>query len=105
MFRRSRGLPEVWGVGGRAPREAGGSHAPRKVRAAPCGPPGPGGQAPPTTPAAGPRPGDGGAGRGWLVVAVEKQRDEVTPKRGRRERLKEAENETRRGTVGRKLES
>lgn len=67
--------------------------------------PGAGGQAPPTTPAAGPRPGDGGAGRGWLVVAVEKQRDEVTPKRGRRERLKEAENETRRGTVGRKPES
>lgn len=52
-----------------------------------------------------PRPGDGGAGRGWLVAAVEKQRDEVTPNRGRRERLKEAENETRRATVGRKPES
>ena len=34
-----------------------------------------------------------------------KQRDEVTLKRGRRERLKEAENESRRGTGGRKLES
>lgn len=78
-LRGRRGLPEVWG--GRS-------------RAAPCGPRGPGGR--PRPPRLQPRPGRG-AGRGRLVGAVETQRDEVTPRRGRRERLKEAENETGEG--------
>lgn len=84
---------------------AGRGHAPRWVPATPCGPrgpPGPQRPRPARHPAAGPQPRPGGAGSGWLVAAVEKQRDEVTLKRDQKERLKEAEKEWRREAVGRK---
>lgn len=99
-FRGSDKLPS--GLG-RWRRGASGSwpHGPSHALCSPLAL-GPGGQAPPTA-----RPGvrGGGAGSGRRVAAEEKQRDEVTLKRSRRERLREAENETRRGAVGRKAES